>query len=71
MSDRVREGGESSPDYKAKRSWEKPKEGVIVNDEVEQEVYDENFKKCAKMKKTMKGRKLEGLSTFSNVKKVS
>lgn len=51
MSNRVREGGESSPDYKAKRSWEKPKESVIVNDEVEQEVYNENFKKCATMKK--------------------
>ena len=33
---------------------EKPKEGVTVNDEVEQEVYDKNFKKCAKMKKTVK-----------------
>ncbi|OWK00581.1 hypothetical protein Celaphus_00019465, partial [Cervus elaphus hippelaphus] len=63
---RCLEGGESSPDSKAKGSWEKPKEGVIVNDEVEQEVHDENFKKCAKMKKTVKGRKLEGLSTFSN-----
>lgn len=44
---------------------------MTVNDEVEQEVYDKNFKKCAKMKKTVKGRKLEGLSTFSNVKRVS
>ena len=27
---------------------------MIVNDEVEQEVYDENFKKCAKMEQTVK-----------------
>lgn len=32
----------------------KNREGVIVSDEVEQEVYDENFKKCAKMEKTVK-----------------
>ena len=30
-----------------KGSWEKPKEEVITNDEIE-EVYNENFKKCAK-----------------------
>lgn len=46
-------GGASSPYCKIKRSWEKTKEEVITNDEID-EVYNENFKKCAEIKKTVK-----------------
>lgn len=46
-------GGASSPYCKIKGSWEKTKEEVITNDEID-EVYNENFKKCAEIKKTMK-----------------
>ena len=38
-----------------------------MNDETG-EVYNENLKRCAKIKKTLKGRKLKELSSFSNVK---
>ena len=43
------------------------KDEVTLNDETE-EVYNENLKRCAKVKKTMKGRKLKDMSSFSNAK---
>ncbi|EPY78719.1 hypothetical protein CB1_001026040, partial [Camelus ferus] len=69
-------GEETSPGCKTKRSWEKTvtnrklsadKGEKIMNDEMG-EVYNENFKRCAKTKKTVRGRKLKDLSSFSNVK---
>ena len=64
----------TSPDCKTKGSWKKPvtnrklssdKDEVMVNDEIG-EVHKE--KRCAEIKKTVKGRKLKDLSSFSNVK---
>ncbi|XP_069444189.1 uncharacterized protein [Ovis canadensis] len=69
-------GEETAPDSKTKGSWKQPdtnrklsadKEEMIMNDETG-EVYDENLKRYAKIKKTLKGRKLKELSSFSNVK---
>ncbi|KAB1276376.1 hypothetical protein Cadr_000008165 [Camelus dromedarius] len=69
-------GEETSPGCKTKGSWEKTvtnrklsadKGEKIMNDEMG-EVYNENFKRCAKTKKTVRGRKLKDLSSFSNVK---
>ena len=40
-------------------------EKMTINDEIEEE-YHENFKKCAKIKKTVKGRKQKTLSNFSS-----
>ena len=69
-------GEETASDSKTKGSWKQPiinrklsadKEEMIMNDETG-EVYNENLKRCAKIKKTMKGRKLKELSSFSNVK---
>ncbi|KAJ8783167.1 hypothetical protein J1605_009775 [Eschrichtius robustus] len=66
----------TSPDCKTKGSWKKPvtnrklsadKDEVMVNDEIG-EVHKENLKRCAEIKKTVKGRKLKDLSSFSNVK---
>uniref|UniRef100_A0A8D1LYM6 Bucky ball n=2 Tax=Sus scrofa TaxID=9823 RepID=A0A8D1LYM6_PIG len=69
-------GEEASPDCRAKASWEKlvtnrklsADKEVLMNDEIG-EVYNENFKTCATIK-TVRGRKLKDLSTFSNVKTV-
>ncbi|XP_064431148.1 uncharacterized protein LOC123835416 isoform X1 [Mirounga angustirostris] len=63
---------ESSPDCKTKGSWktitngklETDEEEMTVNDEIEED--HENFKKCAKIKKTVKGRKQKSLSNFSS-----
>ncbi|MXQ85264.1 hypothetical protein E5288_WYG014451 [Bos mutus] len=69
-------GEETVSDSKTRGSWEQPitnrklsadKEEMIMNDETG-EVYNENLKTCAKIKKTVKGRKLKELSSFSNVK---
>ena len=69
-------GEETASDSKTKGSWKQPvtnrklsadKEEMIMNYETG-EVYDENLKRCAKIKKTLKGRKLKELSSFSNVK---
>nr|XP_023495255.1 uncharacterized protein LOC111767449 isoform X2 [Equus caballus] len=69
---------ESSPDCKIKGSWKKSirnrklntdEEEMIIDDETE-EVYNENFTKYAKTKKTAKGRKLNVLNSFSNGKTV-
>ena len=69
-------GEETASDSKTKGSWKKTvtnrklnvdKDEVTLNDETE-EVYNENLKRCAKVKKTMKGRKLKELSSFSNAK---
>ena len=43
------------------------KDEVILNDEIE-EAYHENLKRCAKVKKTVKGRKLKDMNSFSNAK---
>ncbi|XP_030877465.1 uncharacterized protein LOC115938226 isoform X2 [Leptonychotes weddellii] len=64
---------ESSPDCKTKGSWKTITNGKLktdeaemtVNDEIEEEDH-ENFKKCAKIKKTVKGRKQKSLSNFSS-----
>ena len=64
----------SSPDCKTKGSWRKTirkgrlntdEEEMTMDDEIEEED-QENFKKCAKMKKTVKGRKQKSLSNFSS-----
>uniref|UniRef100_A0A4W2FPZ2 Uncharacterized LOC113891881 n=1 Tax=Bos indicus x Bos taurus TaxID=30522 RepID=A0A4W2FPZ2_BOBOX len=69
-------GEETVSDSKTRGSWEQPitnrklsadKEEMIMNDETG-EVYNENLKTCAKIKKTVKGRKLKELSSFSNAK---
>ncbi|KAM9698091.1 uncharacterized protein ACBT57_024228 [Dama dama] len=69
-------GEETASDSETKGSWKQPitnrnlsadKEEMIMNDETG-EVSDENLKRCAKIKKTVKGRKLKELSSFSNVK---
>ena len=69
-------GEETVSDSKTRGSWKQPitnrklsadKEEMIMNDETG-EVYNENLKTCAKIKKTVKGRKLKELSSFSNVK---
>ena len=69
-------GEETVSDSKTRGSWKQPitnrklsadKEEMIMNDETG-EVYNENLKRCAKIKKTLKGRKLKELSSFSNVK---
>ena len=69
-------GEETVSDSTTRGSWKQPitnrklsadKEEMIMNDETG-EVYNENLKRCAKIKKTMKGRKLKELSSFSNVK---
>ena len=66
----------TSPDCKTKGSWKKPvtnrklsadKDEMVVNDEIG-EVYKENLKRYAEIKKTVKGRNLKDLSSFSNVK---
>ncbi|KAB0344868.1 hypothetical protein FD754_021794 [Muntiacus muntjak] len=69
-------GEETASDSETKGSWKQPitnkklsadKEEMIMNDETG-EVSNENLKRCAKIKKTVKGRKLKELSSFSNVK---
>ncbi|CAI9160397.1 unnamed protein product [Rangifer tarandus platyrhynchus] len=69
-------GEETASDSETKGSWKQQitnrklsadKEEMIMNDETG-EVSNENLKRCAKIKKTVKGRKLKELSSFSNVK---
>ncbi|XP_047550172.1 uncharacterized protein LOC125080431 isoform X1 [Lutra lutra] len=65
---------ESSPDCKTKGSWRRTirnarlntdEEERTMNDEIEEEDH-ENFKKCAKIEKTVKGRKQKSLSNISS-----
>ncbi|XP_058580618.1 uncharacterized protein LOC131509158 [Neofelis nebulosa] len=69
---------ESSPDCRTKGSQRKSirnrklntdEEEVTMNDEVEEE-YHENFKKCAKIKKTVKDRKPKTLNNSSSGNRV-
>ena len=69
-------GEETASDSETKGSWKQPitnrklsadKEDMIMNDETG-EVSNENLIRCAKIKKTLKGRKLKELSSFSNAK---
>ena len=69
-------GEETASDSETKGSWKQPitnrklsadKEDMIMNDETG-EVSNENLIRCAKIKKTLKGRKLKELNSFSNVK---
>ena len=68
-------GEETASDSKTRGSWKKvtnrkpnvDKDEVILNDETG-EAYYENLKRCAKVTKTEKGRRLKDMSSFSNAK---
>ncbi|XP_036883202.2 uncharacterized protein [Manis javanica] len=57
---------ESSAGCKMKGSREKSVRNRKVNTDETAEVYNESFKKSAKVKKVLKGRELQALSSFSN-----
>ncbi|XP_073095982.1 uncharacterized protein [Manis javanica] len=57
---------ESSAGCKMKGSREKSVRNRKVNTDETAEVYNESFKKSAKVKKVLKGRELQTLSSFSN-----
>ena len=68
-------GEETASDSKTRGSWKKvtnrkpnvDKDEVILNDETG-EAYYQNLKRCAKVTKTEKGRRLKDMSSFSNAK---